>query len=261
MTRPGPTAWARERLSPATLGPLVLFLLLATPRSPGAAAPALLAAAAVTLVVVVGLRLEDDLADVAHDRRAHPQRVLPRAWPDGAPPAPFVALLLGLTATGAACAVAVAGPGRAALLVAPRALHALGAPLAASRPGRLPRALLNLAKYPALVVALADPASPRAALVATLGAVWAAFAAHELLHDLALRTLPAAAPLLAVALLTLVLCPLVARPAVAWPLALVALAACALVWRWREAPPGAWCRAPFLAALLTFVSSRLALEV
>jgi len=247
-------AWARERLSPTTVGPLVLFLLLATPWPPGLAGSTALAAAAVTAVVVVGLRLEDDLADVAHDRRTHPGRVLPRAWPDGAPPASFGALLAGLTTAGAAGAVALAGPGRAALLAAPRALQALGAPLAGSPAGRLPRALVGLVKYPALVLALAAPACPRAALVAALAAVWAAFAAHELLHDLALRTLPAAPTLLTLSLATLVAAPLLAG---AWPGALVALAPCAWVWRRREALPGAWCRTSFLAALPTFATRLL----
>lgn len=250
-------AWAQERLSPSTVGPLVVFLLLATPWPRDAAAPAVLAAAAVTAVAVVGLRLEDDLADVAHDRRAHPGRVLPRAWPEGPPPAPFAALLAGLTAAGAAGAFTLAGPGRAALLAAPRALHALSAPLAGSPAGRLPRALVGLVKYPALVLALADPACPRAALAATLTAVWAAFAAHELLHDLALRARPPATPLLALALAALVLAPLAAG---AWPAALAALAPCALAWRRRAARPGAWCRAPFLAALPSFAATRL-LEV
>ncbi len=236
-------AWARERLSPTTVGPLVLFLLLATPWPPGAA----LATAAVVVVVVVGLRLEDDVADVAHDRRVHPGRVLPRAWPAEA--AHFGALLAGLTTAGAAGAVALAGPGRAALLAAPRALQAL-APLA----GRLSRALVGLVKYPALVLVLADPACPRAALVATLAAVWAAFAAHELLHDLALRALPPATPLLSLALATLVVAPLLAGT---WPGALVALAPCPWVWRRREGPPGPWCRAPFLAALPTFATRLL----
>jgi hypothetical protein len=240
-------AWARERLSPATFGPLALFLALATP----GVGPAGVAAIA---LVVVGLRLEDDLADVAHDRRTHPGRVLPRAWPGGPPPAGVVALLAALTAAGAALAVALAGP-RAALLALPRGLVAAcaGAP-------RRARALVNLVKYPALVLTLADPACPRAALAAALAAVLAAFVAHELLHDLALRP---AAPALGAALATLAAGPLLAGRSPL--LALPAAALCAWVWRRRADAPGAWCRAPFLAALPTVVAlhapARRALEV
>ncbi|MCO5169068.1 MAG: hypothetical protein M9894_22220 [Planctomycetes bacterium] len=206
-------AWARTRLTLAAW--------------PGAALVLLVAAGSrevpLALLLVAAFRLLDDLLDLPHDRLAHPARALSRAPST----APFVAALLALLA---ACLALTARP---SLLAALLALLVAGARLP-----RAPRHLLVAAKYPALVLLLGGPAA--AAVVVGL-----AFAAHEVLHDPTLRAAGWPTPLLALELLAL---------ALALPLALVVPGAALLAWLWarhrRRRPPGPWCHAVLLPALV-----------
>jgi hypothetical protein len=108
-----------------------------------------------------------------------------------------------------------------------------------------------------VVLAGARPAVDAGALALTAAATWLAFAAHEVLHDPALRAARWSSLALALELLLLALAPFAAGA----PLALAALAAPLAAWLWlrhrREVAPGAWCRLVFAAALPTVLSSTL----
>lgn len=154
----------------ALLWLLLVAALLAA--EPGLSAAQLIAGAVFLALAVVLLRLWDDLADLPHDRAAHPQRVLVRSAHLGV----FRALV-------------AAGLPLLALLLVPdlRRLAIYGALLAVLAwlyhgPGgtRLARPLrtgLVLAKYPVLVFLAGAAPSGRTALVGLL--LYALLAAHE----------------------------------------------------------------------------------
>lgn len=174
--------WAASRLGPATFGPLALFVALAA-ASAGAAPTWTDAAAALgpALLALVALRLADDLADLPHDRGAHPERVLCRARPDALRAAAgAAAVLAGLAVALAALAL---GPGAAAALAAVVAGTAAALALLGGAGGRPVRQVALLAKYPALALALAPAALDPARAALAPGVVLAAVVAHELLHD------------------------------------------------------------------------------
>lgn len=248
-------AWARTRLPATTFAPLALLLLLAGlvgGGPPVALADAKLTGAfALAALLTVDLRLVDDLTDLVHDRVAHPERALCRARDLR----PFVALLLVLLVASAALTWALTDPARALGWIA---LHA--GLLMLSRARGSARHLLVLAKYPAVVVLLAGvrPAVDPVSLAATAAATWLAFAAHEVLHDPALRAARWTSVALALELTLLACAPLVGTASVKASVGTV-LAGGVAVWLWRrhrlQIAPGAWCRVVFAAALPALLSS------
>lgn len=220
----GVVAWARTRLPPTTFAPLTALLVLA-------AGAGDLSRWALAGVLVVLLRLADDLTDARHDADLHPERVLPRARSR----APFLgtAVLLALAALGLAAAVGGLSPVVVLTLLGVLALL----PLAPRRARVLP----SLGKYGLVVLALAPTPAALPPVV-----VVAAFVAHEVLHDPALGGRGGAAGLL-LSLVTLT--------AAAWAAGAAACVAAAVasVWLWRRHarahPRGLWCRGPFLVAL------------
>jgi 4-hydroxybenzoate polyprenyltransferase len=179
--RAGVLAWARERTRPSRFAVLALAVAAAgATGAPWPGAPAFLGRAALALVLVLALRLLDDLVDLHRDRAQHPARVLPRA----PSPRPFVVALASTLALGGA-ALALLGPmrlaGLALLVLLLGGWYALGT----RRPW--PHALVLLAKYPALALLVGAPDAAPGPRALALGLLYAALVAHERATDPALR--------------------------------------------------------------------------
>lgn len=166
----------------AALWMLLLAGLLAT--AAVLPSPATLATHAALLALAVALlRLWDDLADLSHDRRTHPERVLVAA----VDPRPFVALLaIGLLALALAFLDDARRLSIYCGLLAALALLYHG-PLRSSFP-RPVRAYLVLSKYPVLVFLAGAPPSGRAWLVALC--LYAVLGVYEWRDDSELRGAP-----------------------------------------------------------------------
>ena len=172
-----------ERVRPAVFLPALAGLWLAAVwaagGSPGAGRSAL--SFALLGCALLQFRLWDDIEDLAHDRRAHPDRVLARA-----PSGPF-RWLLGVLTIAALAIAAASGPAVLGTLCALDlmflAAYRLVRPRVADGVWRYP---LLLSKYPAFALvtamaagAVADPAR----IVAVMAAVFAGACLYEALHD------------------------------------------------------------------------------
>ena len=176
--------WRRTRFKAVPFLPLAAALLaLAWPAGRGGLA--LVALGLLCLIVLLQLRLVDDLADREQDRAIHPERVLVRARSL----LPFQV---------AAAALALFGLGGSLLLLSPRATLATASLLALmplfywlSRLLQLPRLLhaqVVLLKYPVLVFVLADaPWPPEANLLRRLITTFLLVGIYELAEDGELR--------------------------------------------------------------------------
>lgn len=172
-----------ERVRPAVFLPALAGLWLAALWAAGGTPRAGRSALSLALLacVLLQFRLWDDIEDLEHDRRVHPDRVLARA-----PSGPFRWLLVALTV--AALAIAAAAGPAVVLALAALDLAFLGAyRLVRSRVAdgvwRYP---LLLSKYPAFALvtamaagAVADPAR----IVAVMAAAFAGACLYEALHD------------------------------------------------------------------------------
>ena len=181
----GPLAWFLERVlagSGAWRFPLLAVAIVAASIAggpwPGAADAVLRLGMAYLLVVC--LRLLDDLVDRASDRIHHPERSLARAASTG----PYVAALcLGL----ATALVTLHGlaPARAAGLVA--LLIALGSWYVIPRQRPWIHALVLLAKYPALAALVGTEGAHTLPRVAAMALLYVALVLHERATDPELR--------------------------------------------------------------------------
>lgn len=122
--------------------------------------------ASVSAMFVLAFRLWDDLADLAHDRNEHPERVLARSERIGS----FRAALWLLMAALAVLVYFFGGIGRVVALVVLVAVLFANYRATAFRPGLRPtRAALVLAKYPAFVALLAAAPGDRIVPAVALG--------------------------------------------------------------------------------------------
>jgi hypothetical protein len=202
--------YRRSRLPAAPNLGLALFLGIAAGVAGRPASAAGLAwMGALAAALILQFRLWDDLSDREHDRRTHPERVLPRARSL----APFQALLG--AAAGLSLLLLGTAPADGARLTAFLALS--GGLLAwyRWRPSAGPTlggAHLTLARYPVFVYLLTGAGreldTPR--LLLAMGAVYLSFGTYELLHDRALRAAARARALLALELAVLTALPAVA---------------------------------------------------
>lgn len=159
-------AWGGERIvkwQVAALAAVVVALGFAA-EPPGSWAQTLLRGGFAVLVIVQ-LRLWDDLADRAHDRRSHPMRVLARR---SGSDAPFVALLVAMGLMAMAMLAHLPGmPARLSAYAGVLAALAFCYRAGRGERHRAARNLLVLLKYPAIVLlSVAMPGSPRAWLCA-----------------------------------------------------------------------------------------------
>ncbi len=181
----GPIAWFTERVlggSGAWRFPLLATAIVAAGMAggpwPGAAGAALRLGTAYLLVVC--LRLLDDLVDRASDRLRHPERSLVRAASAGQ----HVAVLCAGLASALVTLHGVA-PARAAGLVA--LLVALGSWYVIPRQRPWIHALVLLAKYPALAVLLGTSGAHTLPRVAAMTLLYGALVLHERATDPDLR--------------------------------------------------------------------------
>jgi SAM-dependent methyltransferase len=168
-------AWGGERIvkwQVAALAALVVASGFAA-EAPASWVEALLRGGFAVLVIMQ-LRLWDDLADRAHDRRAHPARVLARR---GGSDAPFIALVIALGLAAAAMLAPLAeAQGRLAAYAGLLAALALIYGIRWTERRRAARDLLVLLKYPAIVLlSVATPGNPRAWLCAAAAFALVAF--------------------------------------------------------------------------------------
>jgi hypothetical protein len=171
-----------ERVRPIVFLPVLAALWLAAMWAAGRETSASRALSLALLAcVLLQFRLWDDLEDLGHDRRFHPDRVLVHA-----PPGPFW-LLLGALTVAALAIAAAAGP---AALVPLTTLDL--AFLAAYRvvrprvPGGLWRYPVLLSKYPAFVLitaAAAGAVADIARIAAVMVTAFAGACVYEALHD------------------------------------------------------------------------------
>lgn len=187
--------WRKTRFKALPFLPLAAALLaLAWPAGRGGLA--LTALGLLGLILLLQLRLVDELADREHDRERHPERVLVRA----SSLLPFQL---------AAAALALCGLGGCLLLLPPRATLTAAALLALmplfyglSRLLQLPRLLhaqMVLLKYPVLVFVLADaPWPPEVNLLRRLATTFLLIGIYELVDDGELRARRGGSTLLAI---------------------------------------------------------------
>ena len=173
-------AYLRQRFPPRVFAPALSALSAAAWISGPSSAPSALGRAAVAMVLLVGeFRVWDDLEDRAHDREAHPDRILPRVSPE---PVERLRIALG------ASALLSVSPGRRAVCALVLCHAAMGAAYRVLRPrvaesswrfGVLPL------KYPAFVaiaaMSVGDPRRGR--LVALSLAALAVAGAYEAWHN------------------------------------------------------------------------------
>ncbi len=181
----GPVVWFTERVlagAGAWRFPLLATAVVAAGAAggqwPGAADAALRLGLAYLLVVC--LRLLDDLVDRASDRLRHPERSLVRAASTG----PHVAVLCAGLASALVTLHWIA-PARAAGLVA--LLIALGSWYVVPRQRPWVHALALLAKYPALAVLLGTEGAQTLPRVAAMTLLYGALVLHERATDPDLR--------------------------------------------------------------------------
>jgi hypothetical protein len=201
--------YRRSRLPAGTSLGLVLFLgTAATAAGRPADLLGLVWMGGLAGLLIIQFRLGDDLGDLEHDRRAHPDRVLPRA----ATLAPFRTLLA--LAAGLTLLLLGARSGSGSRLLA---FLALGAGLLAWyrwRPSdgpRLAAAHVPLGKYPVFVYLLTGATGPVEVerLLLVMVTVYLSFAIYEVLHDGTLRAMPGADAVLGLELLLLTALPIV----------------------------------------------------
>lgn len=167
-----PGAYVAQRLATPRVLLLLAFIVAATWLvAPPADAVRALQAGVAAMLLVVQLRIADDLADRAHDAVAHSDRVLPRAMPG-----PYRWLVAALTLPIAA----LLGARSWALLVGYAALGVgLVAVYRTTRSAGTARSALLLLKYPAIVLLAAGTAAGGQAPWVALG-VYALLLLHEL---------------------------------------------------------------------------------
>jgi hypothetical protein len=163
-----PLLWryVRERLFIPRMALLYVLLAGCGMAASVHTAPALCIVAALALLYLSALRLWDDLADRAHDRARHPQRVLARQARNAAfiVAVAILMVLLGALLYWHAGAIRVEWLATAMLALA--LFYLAGVFWPALRPLRMAAVLL---KYPAFVLVVADrPMEPAAQLLALL---------------------------------------------------------------------------------------------
>ena len=172
-------AYFLERVPPRLFVPLALALAIAAAGGDYVVATLGVETTAAWLLLAE-LRLWDDLADRAADRATHPERVLVAAPSTR----PFVVVCLGLAAVNFGWTAVRTAPGSALGILA--ALHAVLGVWYARRTARtLAGDQLLLAKYPAIVLALAGDRLTHAPVAIALSAlaVYGAASAYEAWHD------------------------------------------------------------------------------
>jgi 4-hydroxybenzoate polyprenyltransferase len=178
------TAYLAERARPTVFVPLALLIAetawLAAPGTESTAASFGMCAMQ-ALLLIMALRIWDDLQDRARDAAPHPNRVAVRARHV----APLVAFGVALAVGGVVSLVFASVPAaRLAVVVAIAAGLAVWYHARPAEPSRLSGAVL-LAKYPALAIALApglDDLSPLRAGAAT-GTLYLVAFTYEYLED------------------------------------------------------------------------------
>ncbi|MBI5444047.1 MAG: hypothetical protein HY900_22915 [Deltaproteobacteria bacterium] len=188
-------AYLRTRLPARLYLPCTAFLVLASlGGSPSAGAARLVWAGVLGWALLLQFRLLDDLCDLPHDRRAHPERVLVRAESL----TPF-RVLLGLSfAANLTLLLGRPGPARAwtflALTAAAGAWYGIGRRIF---PGRVLGYHVVLGKYPVFVLLLSGEVRDRWRLGLSMALVYLCFCIYEALHDEELAASASAARALA----------------------------------------------------------------